>query len=70
MNEKIKELAQQCGATHKINLGVYQFYEQELMEFSASLVEHCIDALYYNGYTDAASLLYKTIKSKLEPNDE
>ena len=65
MNDKIKELAQQCGATHKINLGVYQFYEQELMDFSASLVEHCIDTLYCNGYTDASSLLYNSIKSKI-----
>ena len=65
MNEKIKELAQQCGATHKISLGVYQFYEQELMEFSDSLVQHCIDTLYFNGYSDASGLLYQSIKSKI-----
>ena len=68
MNDKIKELAQQCGATHKINLGVYQFYEQELMDFSASLIEHCIDTLYFNGYTDVASLFYET--AKLNENEK
>jgi hypothetical protein len=30
MNERIKKLAEQAGSTHKQNLGVYQFYSDEL----------------------------------------
>lgn len=34
MNERIKELAEQAGFTHKQSLGVYQFYEHELEKFA------------------------------------
>ena len=43
MNEQIKTLAEQAGSTHKQNLGVYQFYADELEEFAKSLVKTCID---------------------------
>ena len=34
MNERIRELALQAGSTHKQNLGVYQFYTDELEKFA------------------------------------
>ena len=42
MNEKIKELAEQAGSTHKQNLGVYQFYTDELEKFAELIVRECI----------------------------
>ena len=41
MNERIRELAEQAGATHKQNLGVYQFYADELEKFSELIVQEC-----------------------------
>ena len=56
MNEKIKELAEQAGSTHKQSLGVYQFYTDELEKFAELIVRECIgicndtnDASYLNG---------------------
>ncbi len=43
MNERIQELADQVGATHKQNLGVYQFYADELEKFAESIVQECIE---------------------------
>lgn len=34
MNERIRELAEQAGSTHKQSLGVYQFYSDELEKFA------------------------------------
>ena len=45
MNERIKLLALQAGSTHKQNLGVYQFYTDELEKFAELLVKECIDIL-------------------------
>ena len=42
MNERIKELAEQAGSTHKQNLGVYQFYTDELEKFAELIVRECI----------------------------
>jgi len=42
MNERIKELALQAGSTHKQNLGVYQFYEDELATFAELIVRECL----------------------------
>ena len=39
MNEQIKELAEKAGSTHKQNLGVYQFYEDELEFFAQLLIQ-------------------------------
>jgi hypothetical protein len=39
MNEQIKELAEKAGSTHKQNLGVYQFYEDELEVFAQLLIQ-------------------------------
>jgi len=44
MNERIKELAEQAGSTHKQNLGVYQFYTDELEKFAELIVKECLDA--------------------------
>ena len=42
MNERIKELAEQAGSTHKQNLGVYQFYTDELEKFAELIVRECL----------------------------
>jgi hypothetical protein len=42
MNERIKLLAEQSGSTHKQNLGVYQFYADELEKFAELIVRECI----------------------------
>ena len=41
MNERIKLLAEQAGSTHKQNLGVYQFYTDELEKFALLIVREC-----------------------------
>lgn len=41
MNEKIRELAEQAGSTHKQSLGVYQFYTDELEKFAQMIVREC-----------------------------
>jgi hypothetical protein len=41
MNERIKQLAEQAGSTHKQNLGVYQFYKFELENFAELIVREC-----------------------------
>jgi hypothetical protein len=41
MNERIKQLAEQAGSTHKQNLGVYQFYTDELEKFAELIVKEC-----------------------------
>jgi len=41
MNERIKELAEKAGGTHKLNLGVYQFYADELENFVESIIDEC-----------------------------
>jgi len=41
MNERIKHLAEQAGSTHKQNLGVYQFYTDELEKFAELIVREC-----------------------------
>ncbi len=43
MNERIKELAEQAGSTHKQNLGVYQFYTDELEKFAELIVRECMN---------------------------
>jgi hypothetical protein len=43
MNERILELALKSGSTHKQNLGVYQFYEDELAKFVQLIVKECAD---------------------------
>ena len=41
MNERIRELAEQAGSTHKQNLGVYQFFSDELNNFAESIIREC-----------------------------
>ena len=41
MNDRIKQLAEQAGSTHKQNLGVYQFYTDELEKFALLIVREC-----------------------------
>ncbi len=42
MNERIKQLAEQAGSTHKQSLGVYQFFPDELQEFAELIVRECM----------------------------
>ena len=42
MNERIKQLAEQAGSTHKQNLGVYQFYTDELEKFVELIVKETL----------------------------
>lgn len=46
MNEKILQLAEQAGSTHKQNLGVYQFYKDELQTFAELIVLECARIAY------------------------
>ena len=41
MNERIRELADEAGSTHKQSLGVYQFYTDELEKFAELIVKEC-----------------------------
>ena len=47
MNERIRQLAEQAGSTHKQNLGVYQFFTDELEKFAELVAaderEACIE---------------------------
>jgi hypothetical protein len=43
MNERIRLLAEQAGSTHKQNLGVYQFYTDELEKFAELIVRECYE---------------------------
>ena len=50
MNERIKQLAEQAGSTHKQNLGVYQFYTDELEKFAELLIrEYSYDVMNLHG---------------------
>jgi len=46
MNPRIQQLAEQAGSTHKQNLGVYQFYTDELEKFAQLIVRECIHVAY------------------------
>ena len=41
MNDRIKELAEQVGSTHRQTLGVYQLYTDELEKFAELIVREC-----------------------------
>jgi len=45
MNQRIRELAEQAGSTHKQNLGVYQFYTDELEKFAELIVKECLEVV-------------------------
>lgn len=45
MNEQIKQLAEHAGSTHKQNLGVYQFYTDELEKFAELIIQECANEL-------------------------
>ena len=45
MNDKIKKLAEKAGSTHKQNLGVYQFYADELEFFAQSLIQEICELI-------------------------
>ncbi len=41
MNKRIQQLAEKAGSTHKQNLGVFQFYSDELEKFAELIVREC-----------------------------
>ena len=43
MNERILQFAEQAGSTHKQNLGVYQFYTNELEKFAELIIKECLE---------------------------
>ena len=43
MNERIKELAEQAGSTHKTSLGVYQFYAYEIEQFAELIIKETLE---------------------------
>ena len=59
MNERIKQLAEQAGSTHKQNLGVYQFYSDELEKFAELLVRECAEVCKAQSTYDPIVLPYK-----------
>ncbi len=40
--EALIKIAESVGATHKQNLGVYQFYQDELHEFSVEVIKYTV----------------------------
>ena len=54
MNERIQQLAEQAGSTHKQNLGVYQFYTDELEKFAELIVQECSKVIRNNGQRKGA----------------
>ena len=46
MNARIQELAEQAGSTHKQNLGVYQFYTDELEKFAELMAKEFSNLLW------------------------
>jgi len=61
MNERIKELAEQVGSTHKQNLGVYQFYTDELEKFAELIVRECAEVADMNA-VEAMGLYGKVLE--------
>jgi hypothetical protein len=62
MNERFRELAEQAGSTHKQNLGVYQFYTDELEKFAELIVRECFQACMNEGasYEEKAAGAYQS----------
>ena len=61
MNERIRQLAEQAGSTHKQNLGVYQFYTDELEKFAELIVQECIGVADHSNVT-GKSIIGERIK--------
>ncbi len=66
MNERIKELAEQAGSTHKLNLGVYQFYTDELEKFAELIVEECGEIAYKAYWDNPETVRGIHIKEKIK----
>lgn len=60
MNERIRELAEQAGSTHKQSLGVYQFYTDELEKFAELIVKECVEvSRQYNFHERSLIAMYE-----------
>ena len=66
MNERIRELAEKAGSTHKQNLGVYQFYADELEKFAELIIKETMQVvannLPSNTYLDVANSVIEHFK--------
>lgn len=63
MNEQIFEIAKSTGATHKQNLGVYQFYPDELELFVKMIVKECTNMLPEDSiYDEKGTHMYYVIR--------
>jgi hypothetical protein len=54
--QRIFELAEQAGSTHKQNLGVYQFYTDELEKFAELIVRECLHIVDDEGCGEGGSI--------------
>lgn len=69
MNERIKQLAEKAGSTHKQNLGVYQFYVEELENFTESIIdEYCFKLLMMDAKAQGQHNYYKHAALELKRN--
>lgn len=57
MSERIDidSLARECGGTHKLSLGVYQFYKDELTAYTRAVMEACAKACWPDPLPDSIS---------------
>ena len=66
MNERIRELAEQAGSTHKQNLGVYQFYTDELEKFAELIVKECMEQVWYTREDGINGNVSEVIKDRIK----
>ena len=65
MNNRIRELAEQAGSTHKQSLGVYQFYSHELEKFAELIVQECAELSVNSQYANTKSEYYEGFNEAL-----
>jgi hypothetical protein len=53
VNKHLNELVMQVGGTHKQSLGVYQFFQYELEEFVAQIIQESFNAVISDSRFDA-----------------
>ena len=57
MNERIKELMEQAGASRRDGVGGLVFRDSELEKFAELIVRECIDTAFNKGHPDLEFLL-------------
>ena len=66
MNDQIRKLAEQAGSTHKQNLGVYQFYTDELEKFAELIVRECSDVAHKCILEDGSDFPMKSVAYRIK----